>query len=103
MNYFGRSSQQSVIINPETVVEHIEKCLQLYPDLQFEIVHLICNNEYASAHCALKYTSGNETLQFEFLNMFKISGGKISEQWLYADVLDILIESISATHTVASL
>ena len=105
VNYLNKP-YTSTVTSPENIAAYIERCFLVLPHIQFEVINIICNDELVTAHCSLSCTGSAdiEPWKIEFLNMFKISGGKICEQWTHTDVLEILIDHItSANSTISSV
>jgi len=91
VNYINKDAEKSIITSPGDIKDNIDKCLLIIPDIHVEIVHLISDSKYVSAHC-LFTCSNNE--QIELLSMFKVEGGKICEQWVYADMEEMLLQQV---------
>lgn len=73
--------------------------------MRINIINLICAKEYATAHFTLQgMHSGTwrntqptgKYIDIEMLDMFRIEGGKICEQWMAFDINEI-VKQITAS------
>jgi predicted ester cyclase len=108
VHHTGKYPCSSVIYTPADIRRNIEKWVKIFPDLHMSVLKLITEKEYGSAYCSLKGSHlgkwmdvepTGKTIDLEIFNMYKIEGGKISEQWAVNDAFDLLVKGkIVGTH-----
>ncbi len=96
INTFGRSS---IIWRPDDIRQNIQNWHQVVSDIKINIINLICDKQFVTAHFTLQGMHTGESrdakrngkyISIEMVEMFKIEGGKISEQWMVSDMNEIL-------------
>ena len=104
VNYINKCEGSSIIWRPDDIKQNIENCHQVVPDLKISIVNLICDKQYVTAHFTLQGMHSGEWRDaqpngkynsIEMVEMFRIEGGKICEQWMVSDMNEILKQIIT--------
>jgi hypothetical protein len=99
VNYINTRGGSSIIWRPGDIRQNIENWHQVIPDIKLSIINLICDKQYVTAHFTIQGMHSGELrdtqrngkyISFEMVEMFRIGGGKIYEQWMVSDVNEIL-------------
>jgi predicted ester cyclase len=99
VNYINKPGTGSIIWRTADLKQNIEDWHRAIPDIKVSIINLICDKQYVTAHYRLEGMHVEESknrqprgncINVEMLDMFRIEGGKISEQWIAFDMNEIL-------------
>ena len=87
------------VVGPQAERQHIADDLAAFPDLHFEIEQLIAEGDLVAARYLVQGTHRGEFLgipgsgrqvTIQAAESYRLSGGKIAEQWVVMDALGLL-------------
>ena len=97
--FIRHDAKRPDVVGPPAERQHIAEDLAAFPDLHFEIEQLITEGDLVAARYRVQGTHRGEFLgipgsgrqvTIQAAESYRLSGGKIAEQWVVMDVLGLL-------------
>ena len=107
INSYGGAS---IVWSPIDIKHDVENWRHAFPNIRININNVVCDKQFVTVHFTVQGSHTGtwkgieptgKTIHIEMLNMFKVEGGKICEQWRALD-LDEVIKQLTTHERISA-